>query len=433
MASIWPHLAGIFQHHYQPSKKHGRYIWGIQVAHDGKPLGAGELFTDPEELAQRIQAATQHGGTLHLCTCALTGYEGDPHRKVLDPDFAGFVVLDIDAKDQDCDITELETRISSITPIPTLIANSANGLHVYYHFDENMVAQKPAIHRRLQRHYKSQNVIVDPGHSSNKSTIRALGALGKGGGMIVGDNFKQGGPVYQLDSFAAALSVPAFDIEVRPSSGNFDTHGFSLHPQAPRHALLTTCAAMAQFVKDSESDFQSGSVSNYHDARMFASQASHSYDDDAENPADLAERQEYATDVLLRWPTNYLATTVDFFEHTLATPALRCDKWGTERYQSVCEVCKYRGSMSDSSPIQNTISDLLIEQAQPSEASTPTPTTTQVSAPTNKAAPVVPILPEGYVVGKDGLLFRMKPPAADDVNEDGTPKQPKAIPVLESP
>lgn len=443
MTSIDSELVGILEHQYRPSKEDGRFIWLIQVAPDGKPYGAGELFDDSLQVATRIRWAAGKGGAIHLCNTALTGYTDDTHRAELTADYTASVVLDIDQKDQDCDPSQLFDRINNVQPIPSIIANSANGFHVYYQFNMNVVGELKSIHRTLQAHYKSKGVIVDPAHSATKSTIRALCSLGKNGIMRVGDTGVCSGPVYDIESFAFALGVNGFQIEIEGEVHNDSEMMFSLRPQVNRNQLFHTCAATNQFFVDSASGFESGSVSSYHDARMFASQMAHSYNPELDDPTDVTDRRDFTVGVLTQYPQHDPEHAATMFEGTLKTPAMRCDKWHSERYKSMCEVCKYREYLADNSPVANAINDEAIgeyankEELDPNASANASTTPGVLQTPainvTNPAPtetiPGNPRLPEGYSIGKNGTVFRYIEPEAGAVDDSGEPLQPTYRPV----
>lgn len=442
-------LAEIYDHIYQPSKKDGRYIWIQQTAHDGKPWGDGQLHTSATVLVKQIDAAAKVKASVHLCVSALSEFDKDSKRSALTSAYAAGIVLDIDFKDHEIPPDEVIELINKIDPIPTMVADTANGMHVYYLFEENIISVFGSVHRALAGFFGEQGVRVDPAHSSPKTTIRSIGSTGKSGDMIVGTNGVFGGPKYTLESLAAAIGLTEFEADPTGENLGYTEAMFSLRPQVSRQQLFHTCAAVAQFDADADTRFQSGAVSTYHDARMYASQISHTWLEGHYDITDMNERRDHAVRVLTQYPGHTHEKAEALYLSTLTTPSIRCHRWSSERYTSLCNACRYggEGQKQMTSPVQNAINDeavgLVPDTGEESEDSNAvinaqtmhvvTPAASKTSAKRSQgiAEAVLNVtnptpsddiptglrLPDNYFIGKNGTLFVKQPPPPDD--EDG--------------
>ena len=442
-------LADIYDHIYKPSKEDGRYVWIQQTAHDGKPWGHGQLHTDAATLVAQIEAASKVKGAVHLCVSAQADYTEDSKRSALRSDYAAGIVLDIDFKDHSIPANEVMELLDKIDPIPTLIADTANGVHVYYLFEENIIRMFGSVHRSLAAFYGEQGVRVDPAHSSPKTTIRSIGSTGKSGDMIVGTNGVFGGPKYTLDSLAAAMGLTEFDEDPVGENLGYTDVLFSLHPQVSRQQLLHTCGAMAQFEKDAETQFQKGAVSGWHDARMYSSQIAHTWLEGHFDITDMNERRDHAMRIMSEWPEHNQHKADALYASVLNTPAFHCDKWAHDQYVSQCDKCRYGDANQRrlTSPIQNAINDEAlghipnripvegededdgepdfsgtVVQPIPNNVIKPpqgTPASLSVTNPAlSETIPKELRLPDSYFIGAAGTLFIKLPPPPDDPDGD---------------
>lgn len=334
-------------------------IWSIAVQPSEAPKGWGYLVGNARYLSEHVEACNQAGYSVHVALPTFVTPEQYSGSKVSRAELTvrqiRTLLIDIDCKDNLDENgawiprAKLLRGVGMLKVKPSGVVRSANGLHIYYNFKQDITPYMKSLHETICEQLKDYKVNVDPmAGSMSKGTIRCPGSLGKDGKVMKG---KYTDRRYGLKEFTRLIGLSMEEVKRReylridsePAVIKcFGKRSWGVH--LPEESLRSSCPAFDKFVSDAyENNFHGGRFGNFKDIRTFASLNRYVFDPDVPETRDPDYRNHATRQTIAQWPdadSSFTEPHVAYGENDTYFPPKCTDSWG--EYSSFCENCDHR-------------------------------------------------------------------------------------------